>query len=201
MKNNNNTLKSYKKIAKWFIENRSQELFEKKWLDKAIANLERNDNKILDLGCGTGEPIAKYFLDNNFDVTGVDGCEEFIKLAKEKLKQGTFLHQDMRDLNLNKKFNLIISWHSFFHLTVNEQTAMFDTFKKHLQPNGILLFTTGDIEGEVYSNNGGENLYHASMSIEQYKGILENNKFKIIDYKIKDSECCDSSIWLSKYCP
>ncbi len=53
--------KSYDKMFKWFDATRSRELFEKPYLDLAISYLKPNA-KILDLGCGMGEPIGKYFI-------------------------------------------------------------------------------------------------------------------------------------------
>ncbi|MBP9707331.1 MAG: class I SAM-dependent methyltransferase [Oligoflexales bacterium] len=192
----NDKLVPYDKISSWYDEHRSRALFEKPWLDKAIAHLEPKA-KILDLGCGMGEPIADYFVQKDFDVTGVDISSSLLELAQKRLAKAKFIKGDMRDLNLHQKFDLLIAWNSFFHLSKNDQRAMFKVFYNHLNSGGILLITTGSEEGEVWNDNGGEYLFHASLSPDEYKMLLKQNDFKLIEYKISDSSCGGSTVWLS----
>ena len=63
---------------------------------------------------------------------------------------------------------------------------MFKTFKSHLGKGGVLMFTSGQELGEVWSNNGGEDLYHASLSPDEYKDILKQYDFTLIDHKIAE---------------
>lgn len=191
-------LKAYQKISKWYNDNRSRDLFEKSWLDKAISHLNPKAS-ILDLGCGMGEPIAQYFLDLGFKVTGVDGCNDLIKLAQHNLPAGNFLLGDMRELRLGNKFDFIIAWNSFFHLCQDDQRNMFNVFTSHLNTHGILMFTAGSKAGEAWSDNGGENLYHASLSPDGYKQLLKEYGFELIDYKINDKDCNNHTVWLAKY--
>lgn len=198
MKNNKNVVcKTYDEIADWYDEHRSRHLFEKKWLDKAVTYLSKG-SQVLDLGCGTGTPMIPYFLEKCFGVTGVDGSVKLIALAKSRYPNADFIILDMRDLNLNRKFDLIIAWNSLFHLSQNDQRAMFNTFASHLNIGGILLFTSGSEAGEILSDNGGRNLYHASLSSDEYKVILHQNNFALIEYKISDSECGGATVWLAK---
>ncbi len=189
--------KVYDKIAKWFDEHRSRDLFEKPWLDKAIA-LVPLKAEVLDLGCGMGEPIIPYFISKGFSVTGVDGSEQLLEMARARFQNVEFVLSDMRLLKLNKKFDLIIAWHSFFHLSQDDQRAMFKIFVEHLNPKGVLLFTSGDKAGEEWGNNGGEALYHASLSISEYKAILAKFGLALIDNKILDPACGDATVWLAQ---
>lgn len=192
---NKEVLASYKKIVQWYDTHRSRELFEKSWLDKAIAHLKRGAT-ILDLGCGMGDPIAKYFIDQGYQVTGVDGCREFVAMAHTRFLKGKFLTADMRDLSPKSRFDAIIAWNSLFHLTSDEQRQMFHIFAKHI--NGILLFTTGPAAGEVWSDNGGKNLYHASLSPGEYKDVLQRHGFTLLDYQVKDEACQGHTVWLAQ---
>lgn len=197
MKNDkNNVYKVYEKIANWMDENRSRTLFEKPYLDKVISYLKPGA-KILDLGCGTGEPIGKYFLDAGFSVTGLDGSSKMLEIAKARCPNIKFILADMRTFHLNEKFDCIIAWHSFFHLPKADQRKMFEKFSAHLNNHGVLLFTSGPQEGEVWSDNGGEFLYHASLSPEEYKKVLDQNGFKVIDHKISDPKCGGATVWLA----
>ncbi len=192
-----NVYKSYDIIANWMDEHRYRGLFEKPYLDNAISYLKPGAS-VLDLGCGTGEPIRQYFVDAGFQVTGVDGSTKMLEIAKSRCPKIKFILGDMRKLQLNEKFNCIIAWHSFFHLSQDDQRAMFKTFTDHLNDKGILLFTSGDKDGEVWSDNGGENLYHASLSPGEYKDLLKQYRFELIDHKISDPECGNATVWLAR---
>ncbi len=188
---------SYDKISTWFDEHRSRELFEKPYLDLAITYL-KPDSKILDLGCGMGEPIAKYFIDKGYQLTGIDGSIKLIDLAKSRFPKGEFMVGDMREVHLNERFDLILAWHSFFHLSKEDQREMFKIFAEHIAPGGILMFTSGPSEGEVWSDNGGEMLYHASLDQEEYKKLLKEYGFEIIKYTIEDKDCGGATVWVAR---
>jgi len=61
-------------------------LFEKPWLDRAIFYL-KSGAKILDLGCGMGQPIAEYFINKEFEVTGVDNSWNLINIAERRYQK------------------------------------------------------------------------------------------------------------------
>ena len=96
-------------------------------------------------------------------------------------------------------YDLLIAWNSFFHLHADEQRNMFGIFANHLNKDGLLMFTFGPEAGEMWSNNGGENLYHASLASEEYKDLLSKYGFKLLDYKMNDKDCNDHTVWLAKY--
>lgn len=81
--NKNDACKTYEKIADWMDEHRSRTLFEKRYLDRTIAYLKPKAT-VLDLGCGTGEPIGQYFIDVGFQVTGVDGSTRMLEIARSR---------------------------------------------------------------------------------------------------------------------
>lgn len=198
MTNKDKVYQSYDKMFKWYDEHRSRELFEKPYLDLAISYL-KPDAKILDLGCGMGEPIGKYFINQGFDLTGIDGSAELINLAKSRFPKAKFRLEDMRTIDLKGKFDLIIAWHSFFHLSREGQRLMFKIFEVHLNTSGILMFTSGPKASEVWSNNGGEMLYHASLDLEEYKKLLLEHNFEIIKYAVEDVTCGGATVWVARY--
>lgn len=190
---------SYNRIGDWFDQKRSRDLsFEIHYLNE-ITNRLPTGSKVLDIGCGTGRPIAEYLLQKGFQVTGVDGSHKMIELAKQYVPQARLFLQDMRALQLNEKFDALILWHSSFHLPQDDQRALFKSLKEHANPKALLLFTSGPSHGEAWGENGGENLYHASLSQDEYKSLLQTHGFDLISANVEDAKSGGATVWLAVF--
>lgn len=192
-------LEIYEEEAQFWADSRTKGTFPELKFIKRICDELKPGDEILDLGCGSGYPIADFFLKKTFKVTGVDGAKAMIKLAQEKFPQATWIHRDMRTLNLGRKFSAIVAWDSFFHLNKIEQEAMFPIFKEHLKTSGLLLFTSGPKEGEAIGDMNGQSLYHSSLSPEGYRELLQENGFGVEDFVSEDPTCGGHTIWLCHY--
>ncbi len=189
--------KVYDIIGERFFENRSQNLMEEKYLE-LICSLIPKQGNILDLGCGSGKPIFEYFKNRGYQVVGVDASEKILSIARENFPEDEFFLMDMRQLKLEQKFNAIIAWHSFFHLEGKDQEKMFKIIQEQLEPNGVLMFTSGNELAEAWSENYGQDLYHASLSPEQYQELLAAHHFKLIQHSIEDPECGGATVWIAQ---
>lgn len=187
----------YDEIINWFDDARTKSLMESEYLN-LIVNTIPPKGTILDLGCGTGEPIAQFFIEKGFKVTGVDGSQKMIELCKKRFPSESWIVSDMRNINLQQQFDAILAWHSFFHLDHDSQRNMFKRFSSHIKPGGVLAFTSGEEEGEVWSENGGQQLYHASLSTKEYSSLLESFSFKVLIHKVRDPECGEATIWVAQ---
>jgi 2-polyprenyl-3-methyl-5-hydroxy-6-metoxy-1,4-benzoquinol methylase len=187
----------YEEIIVWFDDARTKSLMESEYLNLILKTIPQ-EGSILDLGCGTGEPIAQFFIEKGFKVTGVDGSQKMIELCKKRFPSERWVVSDMREINLHQQFDAILAWHSFFHLDHDSQRNMFKVFESHIKPGGILAFTSGDEEGEVWSDNGGQQLYHASLSTEEYNSLLKSASFKVLVHKVRDPECGEATVWVAQ---
>jgi SAM-dependent methyltransferase len=171
-------------------------LFEKPWLDRFLSLLGPRAT-ILDLGCGGAQPIAAYLIRSGFAVTGVDSSPALIELCRSRFPQSEWIVADMRTLSLNRRFDGVLAWDSFFHLAHDDQRAMFPIFAQHVEPRGALMFTSGGPEqGEVLSTFAGEPLYHASLSEVEYRKLLHESGFQVVGHVAEDPSCGDHTIWL-----
>src|SRR5688572_4778094 len=137
----------YEANAAAFDRDRGRQLMEAGYLDALLGRLPPGHRSVLDLGCGMGEPIARYLIDNDCRVTGVDAAPAMIDLCKTRFPAMTWMVGDMRSLALGERFDAIVAWDSFFHLTGEAQRGMFPIFREHIAPRGLLLFTSGVDDG------------------------------------------------------
>ena len=188
----------YERHASAFDKDRYRGLFEKGWLDRFRA-LIPSGGSVLDLGCGMGEPIARYLIEAGYALTGVDSSASMIALCRERFLARTWHVADMRSLALGRTFDGIIAWDSFFHLTPDDQRRMFPIFRAHTAPSAALLFTSGPAHGEAVGEYQGEKLYHASLAPEEYRALLAQNGFAVEAYIAEDAECGGHTVWLARY--
>jgi SAM-dependent methyltransferase len=170
---------------------------ERAWLDR-FAAAARPGGTVLDLGCGTGEPIAGALLARGFGVTGVDAAPTLIALARERLPAGEWVVADMRTLALGRRFDAVLAWHSFFHLAPDDQRAMFSVFAAHAAPDAPLMFTSGPEAGEAIGEWEGEPLYHASLAPAEYRALLAAHGFAELAHVANDATCGGATVWLAR---
>lgn len=166
-------------------------------LDLLVAPLQPGAH-VLDLGCGSGEPIAADLIDRGFLVTGLDVSEPLIRLCRERFPAHDWRVGDMRDLSLGRTFEAIVAWHSFFHLTPDAQRAMFPRFASHAASGGTLMFTSGPVAGVAIGEFEGEPLYHASLDPEEYRSLLSENGFVVLRHVVEDPLCGGATVWLTQ---
>lgn len=181
----------------WSQLRRRGAFIEKSWLEK-LQNMLPESGSVLDLGCGAGEPIARWLIERKFRVTGVDSSGSLIALCRAEFSSGEWIEADMRRLALGRSFDGVIAWHSFFHLSPGDQREMFNIFARHTASGGALMFTSGDEEDESTGEFQGEPLYHASLSPEEYRKLLDENDFDIIEHRTDDPECGGATVWLAR---
>ena len=103
------------------------------------------DKTMLDLCCGTGQ-LAKYFLERNFRVIGIDLSEHMLHYAKENCNQyvrsgqANFFQGDASDFKLNERVGLVIStFDALNHLA--DEDALRSCFKCTLDVcDGYFIF-------------------------------------------------------------
>jgi len=189
----------YEKLAGAWVEARLREasLYERRWLDRFCAFLPPGGS-VLDIGCGAGEPIARYFRDLGYAVTGVDSSPAMIAMFRARLPDQEAIVADMRRLCLPGNFNGILAWDSFFHLNHTDQRRMFSIFRAHAAPGAPLMFTSGPEHGEAIGRLEGEPLYHASLDATEYRRLLENEGFSVVANVKDDKTCRGRTVWLAQ---
>lgn len=187
--------KLYENTAPRFDRLRGAALVEAPYLREMRASALRGG--VLDLGCGAGVPIARYFVEAGCAVTGVDAAPAMIALSRRRFPAQRWIAADMRGLALDRRFGAILAWDSFFHLPAADQRAMFAVFRDHAAPDARLLINTGDAEGVAIGDMFGRPLHHWSLEPEEYRALLAENGFRVLRYGARDPACGWRTVWLA----
>jgi cyclopropane fatty-acyl-phospholipid synthase-like methyltransferase len=188
---NNNLQEIYDGFAGTYEENRG--LFDMtEVLNPFYESLDIEKGKLLDLGCGAGEPFARFFIDHGWKVTGVDFSKQMLKLASKYVPEMQTIQADMCEIEFeSNQFDAITVIYSLFHVLSNDHAALFDKFYQWLRPKGKALFTyatreyTGSNEFDGYKEFMKQKLYYSHKSPDKLYADLKNIGFHIesTDYR------------------
>ena len=145
LQNTKTTLEYYNKNASLFTKDTISVDFSV-LQNQFISFLPKNAS-VLDLGCGSGRD-SKYFLQNGFDVTSVDGSEELCKIASRFIGQPV-IHSTFQNFTPDKMYDGIWACSSLLHLSFTELHATIVNITKYLMNSGIfyMSFKYGEFEG------------------------------------------------------
>jgi len=121
--------------------------FKQDCVEKAIALLKPG-SRVLDVGCGTGVPVAQMLADSGMDVHGTDVAPQMISHAKASVK-GTFEVGNMVDHQPQGTFDAIFIIFSQLGLGYSEFHAAVYRLAKTLQPGGLLVIGQAPAEQVV----------------------------------------------------
>ena len=118
-------------------------------------------SRVLDLGCGTGLELEKYFpLCPSARVTGIDLSEAMLNALKKKFtdKDITLIVGSYFDVPLGENvFDAAVSVESLHHFTKDEKIPLYKKLHTALRVNGYLIltdyFAATDDEEQTHRNN------------------------------------------------
>lgn len=108
--------------------------------------------KVLDLGCGTGEPVAAYAAARGFQVVGVDESEKMLEIARRVVPGAEFVRADMCEVSLAGVFAAAVAWDSVFHVGRARHREIFRKLHGLLDPGGLLLLSAGGSGHEGFTS-------------------------------------------------
>ena len=112
------------------------------WADEIIARsgIQHGDT-VLDAGCGGGR-VTRKLLELTPNVIAVDADANMVEKARESLPQSVpVLHQDLLELELEQKVDVVFSCAVFHWITDHER--LFERLHAALRPGGRLVAQCG----------------------------------------------------------
>ncbi|KPI43765.1 Demethylrebeccamycin-D-glucose O-methyltransferase [Cyphellophora attinorum] len=161
---------------------------------------------ILDIGCGSGVPVASSLTSQGFHVTGFDISASQIAQAKINVPAATFFCADMLSATAEEtlapsSFDAVVAMFSIFHTPREQHGTVLDRIAAWLRPGGYLLMTTvagstddqvpasrsSALVGEVVQPSAkhfyGVDMYWSSHEDEWYRQELQSRGVQILAQK------------------
>ena len=186
------TLSYYDSNAPLYIE--ATKYVDMKDLYDRLIPLIRKNGKILDFGCGSGRD-SKYFIDQHYDVTAIDGSREMCKYASifinQKVKQIRF-----EEFNERLKYDGIWACSSLLHLEKAVLKDVLQRLERALKKDGYIYASFKYGEQEGYQ---GER-YFINFSKDSFSRFIEEiNNLNIIQMWITNDKRKDKGqeLWLN----
>ncbi|GAA3572907.1 class I SAM-dependent methyltransferase [Kribbella ginsengisoli] len=113
------------------------------WLAELLDRLS-GPSRILDLGCGSGIPVALTLAEAGHQVTGVDISEVQVQWARERVPAATFLQADAAQLEFPAAgFDAVVSFYALIHIPLDEQQGLLRKIGEWVRPGGLFVATVG----------------------------------------------------------
>lgn len=156
--------------------------------------------KILDLGCGTGELTAQLAA-GGAQVTGIDSSASMIASARQHFPGVTFEVADGTSFSLPEQFDAIFSNATLHWIREKEQVAA--RMYRHLRSGGRLVLEMGGkgnvndilqaLEKAMQQRGYTYQPFWYFPSVGEYTSLLEQNGFRVnqVHYFDRDTELAD----------
>lgn len=177
--------KGYDEIALKFKEFRN--IFDNLQELEHLATLLPEKAKVLDVGCGIGIPVARFFVDYGFSVTGIDISERMVELAKQNVPKVEFFQYDMNELVFpDNAFHCITAVYSLFHVPREKHFSILKSFHRMLKQEGILFFCVGHLGGDDTDEFLGEEMFWSNYPPERTLSLVKEAEFEILFDEVLD---------------
>jgi trans-aconitate methyltransferase len=171
-----------------------------------------SDERVLDLGCGTGHLTAE-IADRADDSVGTDISVEMVAHARETYPDGSFVRADARALPFESSFDAVFS-NAAFHW-IDDQDAVCESIRTALRPGGRLVAEFGGkgnikaivnaLETELRKRGYDVRNPWYFPSIGEYASLLESHGFEVAFATLFDRPTALDGTdgiqnWLSMFC-
>jgi SAM-dependent methyltransferase len=134
---------SYNSIARqWDSARVSFVKDERQYLEALLSGLAAPAS-VLDVGCGTGRPIAEFILGRGHRLTGIDQSEELLTIARARFPEGTWIHASIEGYVFEGSYDAIVCWDTLFHIERAHHQRLLTDLRDCLTPHGRLMLTAG----------------------------------------------------------
>ncbi len=175
----------YDKISENFRSFRHQ--FDNSQELKKFSEYFPKNGNVLDVGCGVGIPVASFFVENGFEVTGVDISEGMLKKARINIPEAQFFQYNMIDLDFPENcFDGLVSIYAMFHVPKQKHGTIIKNFHRMLKKEGYLMLVFNPRENEGVDDFLGTKMYWSCHEPIVSLELVKEAGFEVVFHEILD---------------
>lgn len=164
---------SYNKIAHTWSAARNKFFGREPEYIDAVLSAAPVASTILDMGCGTGYPMADYIVSQGRRILGVDQSEEMLAIARQNLPHEKWVFSSMEAYVPDEGYQGALLWDSLFHLPRTEHEPVLRKVVRGLPAGGRLMLTVGGSAHPAFTDfMYGEEFYYDSNTPEETEQLL-----------------------------
>lgn len=183
----------YERNSAKFDADRRKSFTERAWLDRFLQTLPKG-GRIVDLGCGAGDPISRHIIDRGFMVSGVDISAKMIGLCRTRFPCHRWINADMRKVSMDGFYDGVLAWDSLYHLRRDEQAVLIERIGAWLAPGGRALFNLTPAKGLIF----GEALVQESLEPADCRQAFVRGELIEVDFRPDDPAAGGRTIWFAR---
>lgn len=156
---------------------------------KAFIELIPEQGRLLDLGCGTGIPYARFMAEQGFTVTGVDLSKEMVKVASVNVPSACFVQMSMTDIPYIDEFDGVVSSFSMLLLPPELFKEAAKRIHQALHNGGLFYLSLNeppnaseDPDKEAYVNVMGQDMYSRAYMVDEIEEIFTGLGFQRVKF-------------------
>jgi cyclopropane fatty-acyl-phospholipid synthase-like methyltransferase len=140
--------------------------------------------RVLDLGCGTGRPVAEHFADLGLLVTGVDQSASMLELARRRLPEQTWVLSALEEFEPVGCYAAAIAWDSLFHISRMHHAPIWRRVRAVLPAGARFALTVGGMEHPAFTDSMFERtFFYDSHAPSTALSLLEEAGFSIVSHE------------------
>jgi SAM-dependent methyltransferase len=157
----------YDSVAETYAAQRDR--FAHTGLLAAFAALVKPGGLVLDIGVGSGLPVAAHLLDSGFRVVGIDVSGAMLGLARRNVPAAALARMDLTHLAFAPlSFDGAVAFYSLFHVGREHHAGVLAALASVLRPGAPVLFSVGGEAWEGVEDFHGARMFWSHFAPQTY---------------------------------
>ncbi len=174
----------YDEVAERYLADRTRDGADVAALADLTAQLSPGA-RVLDAGCGAGDPVTRALLDAGMRAVGLDISTTQLEIGRQLLGTPKWVQGDLAALPFPpESFDAVVSFYAIIHVPRADHAAIFAEVHRVLRPGGWSLLCLGaaDLPEDHDPNSWlGTPMYWSHFDVTTNLGLLREAGLVVID--------------------